>query len=131
MKAYEGLFIFPPDSSAEARKEQFKNLDDAFAKFHGNVTQKTEWGKKQIGYPLKKFQEGHFLIVDFQMDPLQLPELNKVFNLQEGLLKFMITVKQESRPNPKAQKSEPTSVSQSQSTPRPAPAVAASKPAGA
>ncbi len=93
MNSYEGLFIFPPDSTPEARKNQLKNLDDLIAKFKGQITQKNEWGKKSIGYSIRKFSEGHCLVYDFQMDPSQATEFRKGLELQEDLLKFMVTIK--------------------------------------
>src|SRR3989338_869000 len=93
MKAYEGVFIFPPDAASEARKAQEKQIEDAIKKLQGVITQKTEWGKKPLGYLIRKYREGIFLIVDFQVDPLKMKELRNLFELQEDLLKFMVTVK--------------------------------------
>lgn len=93
MKAYEGLFVFPPDSTPDVRKGQLKSIDDLIAKFKGQVTQKTEWGKKLMGYPLQKHAEGYVMIYDFQMDSSQAIEFRKGIDLQEDLIKYMITVK--------------------------------------
>lgn len=93
MKAYEGLFVFPPDSTPDVRKNQLKNLDDLIAKFKGQVTQKMEWGKKLMGYPLQKHAEGYVMVYDFQMDPSQAVEFRKGVDLLEDLIKYMITVK--------------------------------------
>ncbi len=93
MKAYEGLFVFPPESTPDVRKGQLKNIDDLIAKFKGQVTQKTEWGKKLMGYPLRKHAEGYVIIYDFQMDSTQAVEFRKGIDLQEDLIKYMITVK--------------------------------------
>ena len=93
MKSYEGVFIFPPESTADARKEQYKNLDEVLAKFQAHVLQKTEWGKRPLGYPLKKFREGFFWILDFRMLPAKMTEFRKTLELQEDLLKFMLTIK--------------------------------------
>ena len=93
MKSYEGFFVFPPESTPEVRKQQLKNLDDLIAKHKGQVAQKTEWGKKPLGYIIKKHQEGYGMIYDFQMDPAQATEFRKGLELQEDLIKFMVTVK--------------------------------------
>ena len=93
MKAYEGVFIFPPEASPEARKNQEKNLEDVLKKFGGKILQRTEWGRRPLGYPLKKFREGHFLILDFQVESIKMTELRKMLELQEDLLKFMLTIK--------------------------------------
>ena len=101
MKAYEGVFIFPPESATDARKAQLKNLDDLIAKFQGSVIQKNEWGKKPLGYPLKKFREGYVVVADFEMPTSQTIEFRKTLELQEELLKYMITIKQAVKPEKK------------------------------
>ena len=93
MRSYEGFFIFPPESTPDARKNQLKNLDDLIARYKGEVSQKIEWGKKSLGYAVRKFQEGHFLCYDFQMDPSQATEFRKGLQLQEELIKFTVTLK--------------------------------------
>ncbi len=94
MKQYEGVFIFPPDSAPDARKAQLKNLDDLFAKFHAEIVLKTEWGKRPLGYHIRKFSEGHFLIVDFKMDTAKAEEFRKSLELLEDVIKYMVTIKQ-------------------------------------
>ena len=98
MRSYEGVFVFPPEATADARKAQLKSLDDMIAKFEGSIQQKTEWGKRPFGYPVKKFREGWFVIADFQMNPAGATEFRKTLELQEELIKYMITVKQPGKP---------------------------------
>ena len=101
MKAYEGIFIFPPESAADARKAQLKNLDDIISKFQGSIIQKNEWGKKPLGYPIKKFREGYVVVTDFEMPTSQATEFRKMLELQEDVLKYMITVKAKVKPDKK------------------------------
>lgn len=125
MKAYEGVFIFPPDASSEARKAQEKQIEDAIKKLQGVITQKTEWGKKPLGYSIRKYREGIFLILDFQVDTLKMRELRNLFELQEDLLKFMVTVK------PPLMKPTLPVVAAVIPTPTPIPTPAPAKPAAA
>ncbi len=98
MTSYEGIFIFPPESVGDTRKTQLKTLDDIIAKFQGSIIQKNEWGKKQLGYPLKKFREGYVVVTDFDMPSSQAIEFRKSLELQEDLLKYMVTVKAKVKP---------------------------------
>lgn len=93
MKSYEGVFIFPPEAAAETRKAQFKNLDDLLAKFQAEIVLKNEWGKRPLGYTVRKFNEGHFCVIDYKMDPAKAVEFRKALQLQEDVIKYMITLK--------------------------------------
>ncbi len=93
MNLYEGVFIFPPEETAENRKNQFKNLEDLFSRFQGEILHREEWGKKPLGYKVRKFREGHFLVIDFRMNPQKAVEFQKELPLQEGVIKFMVVTK--------------------------------------
>ena len=91
MNSYEGVFIFPPDIPPDARKLQLKSLEDLFLKAGAEIVQKMEWGKKTLGYPINKFNEGHYLIIDYKMDPAKTVEFRKTVELQDSIIKYMIT----------------------------------------
>ena len=93
MKLYEGFFILPPDATGDVQKTQINNLETTIQKFSGKVAQRHELGRRPLGYTLKKFREGYHVVLDFEMDPPTVQELRKNLELQDGLLKYMITVK--------------------------------------
>ncbi len=95
MRKYEGVFIFPPDSTADARRKQEKDLEDILSKFEGAVLNKTEVGKKTLGYAVRKSRDGFVFIYDFQMNPGKLTDCRKALDLFDDLMKYMITVKSE------------------------------------
>ena len=95
MKSYEAIFIFPPESTPDARKNQLQQLEDSIKKFSGTLSQKTEAGRKLLGYPVKKFREGYVLYADFLMDTSKTNEFRKALELQEDLLKYVIFTKEE------------------------------------
>lgn len=93
MRLYEGLFIYVPEATAEARKRQLDAFEGLVSKHGGAIRNKTEWGKKPIGYLIKKNRDGYFVIYDFEVPPTALREMERVLQLEQELLKFMITVK--------------------------------------
>jgi ribosomal protein S6 len=95
MRNYEGVFIFPPDVSADAKRKQEQDLEDILGKFGGTVSSKVEIGKKPLGYEVRKFREGQVYIYDFQMKPDKASGFRKALDLLGGLIKYMITVKSE------------------------------------
>ncbi len=120
MRNYEGIFIFPPEGTPEVRKKQSGLLEELIKKFQGSVLHKTENPRRPLGYRIKKFNEGYCFVFDFQVPPSQMTELRKTLELQEDLLKFMLTVKP-----PAALKPAEPSAAEAASRPAPASPVKA------
>lgn len=93
MRTYEGLFIFPPESGPETRKEEAQALENHLKKFKAVVKERVEWGKRSLGYPLKKYKEGYVIVVEFTMGPEHAQEFRRTLELDERILKFMFTVR--------------------------------------
>lgn len=93
MKNYDVLLIFPPDETPDQRQANLKTIEDLVKKFSGTVTQKIELGKKVLGYSLRKFREGYVWAIELQVHPSKIQEVRNALQLQENLLKFMITIK--------------------------------------
>ncbi len=88
MKKYEGLFIFP----AEGDKDYGTDAAKWIEKFQGKILHKNELGKKTLGHPLAKSRDGKVYVFDFEMDSSRMQDFRKDLELQEALLKYMITV---------------------------------------
>ena len=108
MRLYEGLFILVPEASVEARKAQLESIEDLIKKNKGTVRNKAEWGRKSVGYPLKKHRDGYYVVYDFEVDTLAVREIDRVLRLDETILKFMITVKNVRVPKLKKKKVKKT-----------------------
>ena len=93
MRLYEGLFAFQTNVAPEDRKAHEKGLESLIEKSGGKILEKTEMGKRSFGYEVKKFRDGHFVFVQFQLEPLKANELQKALQLSPDVLKFMITQK--------------------------------------
>ena len=72
MKNYEGIFVFLPNITEEVKKEQEKTLEALIKKFGGTVILKTDWGKRQLGHPIRKSRDAYMALWDYDMDPAQM-----------------------------------------------------------
>ncbi|MBU9888869.1 MAG: 30S ribosomal protein S6 [Candidatus Omnitrophica bacterium] len=100
MKKYEGLFIFPPEVTGESHKDPAAEVTKWVEKFQGKVLQKTDLGKRRLGHYIGKYREGRTLVVEYEMDPSKTQEFRKELELQEGLLKYMVSVPPKKRTLP-------------------------------
>jgi len=92
MKKYEGLFIFPPEVTGEGHKDPAADVTKWIEKFQGKILQKTDLGKKPLGYLLGKYREGKMFVFEYEMDPSRTQEFRKELELQESLLKYMVSI---------------------------------------
>lgn len=97
MRTYEGIFVFPPTLSQDEKKGEEKKLEELIQRNEGKIVQKVDWGKRALGYRVKKFREGYLLYLDIQMKPARVIDFRKTVQLAPEIIKFMLTVK-----NPKA-----------------------------
>jgi small subunit ribosomal protein S6 len=95
MKKYEAMFILKPDISEEERKGLFGQIGEVIAKNNGTITQASVWAeKKKLYFPLKKFRDGVYYLVNFTVDPLAVDKLTNAYRINENILRLLITVKE-------------------------------------
>lgn len=92
MKKYEGMFIFSPEVSGEARKDPATEITKWIEKFQGKILQKNDLGKKTLGHMIGKYKEGKVFVFEFEMDPSRTQDFRKELELQENLLKYMVSI---------------------------------------
>ena len=99
--SYETLFAV----NGNLAEDEIKALTEKFvALINENATDVAvnEWGKRRFAYPINYVTEGYYVLVTFKSEPSFPLELNRVFGITEGVLRYMTTVKVE-----KAAKAEP------------------------
>ena len=104
MRKYEGLFIFPPEEGPEAAKQEDAQLEEMITRFGGRVVERHDWGRRPLGYLLRKFREGRFLLWNFELEGAQLVELRRTLQLNEKILKS--TLLKFEAPKPPKEKSK-------------------------
>ncbi len=87
--AYEALFIIDMGDGEVIKTlvEKFKNLIAESAE----ITAVNEWGKRRLAYPINDKNEGYYVLINFN-GPAELPaELNRVFGITEGIMRYLVT----------------------------------------
>lgn len=91
---YELLYILSPKFTDEEAKKTHKKILESLKPFIAKVNLEEFWGKKQLAYEIKHFQNGYFVLVIFETEPKKIFEIDKKLKLQEEILRFLL-VKQE------------------------------------
>jgi small subunit ribosomal protein S6 len=91
---YETVFIVDAqlgEEGAAAVIERFKTLIAENATI-GDVE---EWGKRRFAYPINDLMEGYYCLIHFEAAPAFPAELERVYNITEGLLRSLTICKDE------------------------------------
>ncbi len=93
MRNYEGVFILTPDLSADASKGAVAQLQELVTKNGGRIDGLQEWGRKRLAYKIKKKHEGHFVILNFQLDSQQTKKMEQSLRLNDQVLRYLLVNK--------------------------------------
>ena len=90
--SYETLFAV----SGNLVEEDCKAVVEKFVTLiNENATDVTvnEWGKRRFAYPIDYITEGYYVLVNFKSEPSFPLELERVFGITEGIIRYMTTTK--------------------------------------
>ena len=90
--SYETLFAV----NATLPEEETKALVEKFvALINDNASDVdvNEWGKRRFAYPINYVNEGYYVLVSYKSEPAFPAELDRVFGITEGVLRYMTTTK--------------------------------------
>jgi len=92
MNKYEAMVIVKPDLSDEAKKDLFKQIDEAVTKNKGEITQSGVWSERRKFYfPINKYQEGIYYLVVFKSPASAIKEIRQAYKLNENILRMLFT----------------------------------------
>ena len=90
MKAYELLFFVNPSLDDEARAGVMKRIDSTIVENGGAVESVEDWGKRKLAYTIDKLTEGDYTLINFQLDPACIAELDRVLGILDGVVRSKI-----------------------------------------
>lgn len=88
LSKYETMFIVDVSGGEEATAaitQKFKSLIEA----NGTVESFDEWGKRKLAYPINDMTDGYYVLVHFESEPSFVAELERIFNITEGIMRSM------------------------------------------
>jgi len=90
---YETVVVFSlknGDEPAKALVEKFKSMIEA----DGVLDSVDEWGPRKLAYPINYETEGFYVLFNYQAEPEFPAELDRVFNITDGVIRSLIVKKE-------------------------------------
>ncbi|HBM76271.1 MAG TPA: 30S ribosomal protein S6 [Clostridiaceae bacterium] len=89
MKKYETLFVLDPTLDEENIKSNIEKIKGVIGE-NGTVTNVDEWGKRRLAYEINDFNEGYYVLINFDANPELPKELDRIFRITDTVIRHLI-----------------------------------------
>lgn len=82
--------IVDPDLTSEKQKKLQEKIKKVITDLKGEVKKITEWGKRELAYPIKRKDMGYYFLWNFKLPSKAIAELESKLKLEEGLMRYLL-----------------------------------------
>lgn len=90
MRSYELTFIVRPELDEEGVTAVTEKVTSAITALGAQVEGVKRWGKRRLAYPIRRQVEGHYVLVNAEIETSALPELERMLRLNEDILRHLL-----------------------------------------
>jgi small subunit ribosomal protein S6 len=90
VRDYELVFIISPEVSEEEMPAAIERVSQAIVSRGGEVREVDHWGRKKLAYPIKRCNEGNYVLTQLRLDPTRTVELEAGLRLSEEVLRHLL-----------------------------------------
>ncbi len=103
-RTYEAVYIF--DSALEDAA-----ITEKLGRFHALLSPIGEvklesWGRRQLAYPIKRRENGYYVIAYFTTEPKTLPEYERALKLDDSVIRYLVSLHEHELGVPEARRAE-------------------------
>ena len=95
LNKYESIYIVKPTLEADEIKALVEKFNTLIETEGGKVSETQEWGLRRLAYPIKKKEQGYYVLVNFEAKPESIVELERVYKITDSVMKFITIRKDE------------------------------------
>lgn len=96
LNSYETLFVVDCSIGDEAVKATVEKFTAMIAE-NGTIGNVDEWGKRRLAYPINDQNDGYYVLVNFESESEFPAELERVFGINENILRSIVIRKIEDK----------------------------------
>lgn len=89
-KKYEIGFVINPEAAEEEIKKIIDTIVQIIKKAKGSVENVDEWGRRKLGYPIQKHNEGIYIFINVEAEVAIFSEVERRLKLNEKVMRFIV-----------------------------------------
>lgn len=87
---YELVYIVRPTVDEQALAAVNERVERIVAGNGGEITRRDDWGKRRLAYPITKFNEGFYSVLQLNLPPTAVREIERSLKLTEDVLRYIV-----------------------------------------
>ncbi|MGH2538977.1 MAG: 30S ribosomal protein S6 [Actinomycetota bacterium] len=90
MREYEVMLILPAEADETVVSTAVDRIAKAVSANGGEVSNIDRWGRRRFAYEIDHENEGYYVVASFTADPAAQPELDRVLNLADEVIRHKV-----------------------------------------
>lgn len=90
MPSYELVCIVSPSITEEEIPNVLDKIGNILKKSGGNITETNQWGRRKLAYPIKKFNEGNYILTKFKAEAASVRNIESGLKMSEEILRCLV-----------------------------------------
>ena len=97
MRDYEVTVVLQPQLEDAERTQVIERLSDLLVpgSKEDGALKANHWGVRQLAYPIRKFQEGYYVLFEAKIDPTRIRDIERSMQYNEDVLRYLVVRKDE------------------------------------
>jgi small subunit ribosomal protein S6 len=91
MRRYELMLVLKPDVADDGNQAVIDRTTRQIVAGGGQIIKVAPWGRRRLAYPIDRFREGSYHIVQFEAPGEVIIELERSLQITEELLRHLVT----------------------------------------
>ncbi len=89
LRSYEVLFIAAPNSAEDDLRKLTTQLESVVTEHGGKVTKLDNLGRRKLAYPIKKFDEGVYTLLNIEGEGGEIAEVERRLRVSDLVIRHM------------------------------------------
>jgi len=90
MRDYELVAVISPEVDEEGKSRIVSKVTQSISSRGGTVEEVTDWGRRKLAYPIRKFMEADYVLARFKLTPKSVKELESEISGIEDVLRYLV-----------------------------------------
>lgn len=93
MNHYELTYIIPMSFTVDEVPKINENVSGILKEHGAKIAKETSMGKLKFAYPINDLSHGYYQVVEFDVEPSQILEINKTLGLHHEIVRYLLVTK--------------------------------------